>query len=289
MTSGSGAVCTPIGLSKGRRLGIRIWHHSFTVLSDLPAYDAALKVHFRRVARPDTEIVMHGMVPGTYRSNYPGTDIRHVGVQYLHGLQFLAGAVRAEREGYDAFALSTLPEPALREIRALVTIPVVGYGEAAMREAAAKGGRFGAFVFIADMADLIDDNAARHGFGNRFVGTRDVGFRFDDVLTAMDDPAALIDRFRVSARRMIADGAQAIIPGEAPLSVLLADNGVTEVDNVPVIDSLGAWVRAAEAAVDRRRAGEPAGGEGYFKAIPPSDRRDELLAFYGVEALVARQ
>lgn len=289
MPSRQGASRAPHGISKGRRLGIRIWHHSFTVLSDLPAYDAALRAHFRRVARPDTDIVMHGMLPGTYRSNYPGTDIRHVGLQYLHGLQFLAGAVRAEREGYDAFALSTLPEPALREIRALVSIPVVGYGEAAMFDAVARGGRFGVLVFIADMADLIDDNAARHGLGDRFVGTRDVGFRFDDVLAAMDDPSGLIDRFRASARAMIAAGAQAVIPGEAPLSVLLAASGVTQVDGVPVIDSLGAWVRAAEAAVDRRRAGEPAGGDGYFKALPRRDRRDEVLAFYGIEALVARQ
>ena len=269
-------------------MGIRIWHHSFTVLSDLPEYDAALSAHFRRVARPDTQIVMHGMLPGTYRSNYPGTDIRHVGLQYLHGLQFLAGAVRAEREGYDAFALSTLPEPALREIRALVSIPVVGYGEAAMREAAGDG-RFGVLVFIADMADLIDDNAARHGLADSFAGTCDVGFRFDDVLAAMADPTMLIDRFRASARALIADGARAIIPGEAPLSVLLAANKVSKVDGVPVIDSLGAWVRAAEAAVDRRRAGEAAGGEGYFNALPAPERRDEILKFYGVETLVARQ
>jgi hypothetical protein len=99
-------------------MAMRIWHQSFTVLSDLAAYDDALKAHFRRVARPDTEIVMHGMRPGTYRSNYPGDDIKHVGLQYLHGLQFLAAAVEADREGFDAFALSTLPEPGLREIRA---------------------------------------------------------------------------------------------------------------------------------------------------------------------------
>ncbi|RYY55075.1 MAG: racemase, partial [Comamonadaceae bacterium] len=34
-------------------MSLRIWHQSFTVLSDLGAYDDALKAHFRRVARPD--------------------------------------------------------------------------------------------------------------------------------------------------------------------------------------------------------------------------------------------
>jgi len=42
---------------------IRIWHQSFTVLSDLGAYDQALRAHFRNVARPDTEIHLHGMQP----------------------------------------------------------------------------------------------------------------------------------------------------------------------------------------------------------------------------------
>lgn len=112
---------------------IRIWHHSFTVLSDLAAYDEALRAHHASVARPDTVIDLHGMREGTYRTAYPGDDIRHAGLQYLHALQFVQAAVSAERQGYDAFALSTLPEPGLHEIRTLVSIPVVGYGECAAR------------------------------------------------------------------------------------------------------------------------------------------------------------
>ena len=135
-------------------MAIRIWHQSFTVLSDLAAYDEALKDHFRRVARPDTVIDMHGMREGTYRSNYPGDDIKHVGFQFLHSIQFLQGALLAERQGYDAYALSTLPEPGLREIRALVTIPVVGYGECAARAAVGDGRKFGALVFIPELAEL---------------------------------------------------------------------------------------------------------------------------------------
>jgi allantoin racemase len=267
-------------------VSIRIWHHSFTVLSDLPQYDAALATHFARVSRPDTSIVLHGMQPGTYRAVYPGDDIKHVGLQYLHSLQFLAGAIRAEREGYDAFALSTLPEPALREIRALVSIPVVGYGEAAMRAAVRSAGRFGVLVFIPELTDLVVDNAARHGLGDRCVSVRDVGFRFEDVLAGMENPAPLIDRFRRAARGLIAAGAQAIIPGEAPLNVLLAAEGVTAVDGVPVIDSLGAWVLAAEDAVDRQRRGDSNPGEGYFNSVPGDGRRDEVLAFYGLTSLL---
>ena len=68
---------------------MKIWHQSFTVLSELGAYDDALRAHFKRVARPDTEIVMHGMRPGTYQTNYPGIDIRHAAIQHLHAAQFI--------------------------------------------------------------------------------------------------------------------------------------------------------------------------------------------------------
>lgn len=261
-------------------MAIRIWHQSFTVLSDLVAYDEALRAHFKRMARPDTVIDMHGMREGTYRTNYPGDDIKHVGFQFLHSIQFLQGALLAERQGYDAYALSTLPEPGLREIRALVDIPVIGYGECAARAAVGDGRKFGALVFIPELADLYRDNVRRHGLGCRLVGANDVGFRFADVLAAFDAPGPLIDRFKAAARHLIAKGAEAIVPGEAPLNVLLAMNGVNEVDGVAIVDSLGAWVSAAEAAVDEARAGTAPLGTGYFGAIPDPVRRDEILDFY---------
>jgi allantoin racemase len=263
-------------------VAIRIWHQSFTVLSDLVAYDEALRAHLKRVARPDTVIDMHGMREGTYRTNYPGDDIKHVGFQFLHSIQFLQGALLAERQGYDAYALSTLPEPSLREIRALVSIPVVGYGECAARAAVGDGRKFGALVFIPELAELYRDNVHRHGLGCRLVGANDVGFRFTDVLAAFDTPGPLIDRFKTAARGLIARGAEAIVPGEAPLNVLLAMNGVSEVDGVEIVDSLGAWVRAAEGAVDAAHAGKAAAGSGYFGALPDPVRRDEILDFYGL-------
>lgn len=265
-------------------MGIRIWHQSFTVLADLGAYDAALKAHFQRVARTDTEVVMHGMRPGTYRSHYPGTDIRHAGLQRLHSLQFLAAGVQAEDEGFDAYAISTLPDPGLRDIRSLLHIPVVGYGESAMLTSCLLGSRFAIVVFIDELTDLLADNARQYGLSERLVGVSDVGFRFTDVLQGFADPVPLIERFRVAARQQIAAGAEVIIPGEAPLCVLLASQGVTEVDGVPVMDSLACWVKQAELLVDLQRAGLQRCQRGYYHEPPPRERLHEVLDFYGLRA-----
>jgi allantoin racemase len=262
-------------------MSIRIWHQSFTVLSDLGPYDEALRAHFAKVARPDTTIDQHGMLPGTYRTNYPGDDIKYSSLQYIHGLQFLTAAVAAERSGADAYAISTLPEPALREARGLVDIPVVGYGEAAMLLACTLGQTFGVLVFIPELAQTVAANVAGHGLRERFTGARDVGFRFTDVLAAFDDPEPLIKRFHNAARKLIEQGAEVIIPGEAPLNVMLARNGVSEVDGVPVLDSLGAWVKQAETLVDLRRvSGLRPCRSSYFTGLPDPDRVDEILEFY---------
>jgi len=267
-------------------MSIRIWHQSFTVLSDLGAYSDALREHFRVVARPDTEIVMHGMAPGTYRTNYPGDDIKYASLQFLHGLQFLAAGVKAQDDGFDAYAISTLPEPALRETRSLLDIPVVGYGESAMLRACQLGRRFGVLVFINELAELVADNAVRHGLRERFAGASHVGFQFNDVLAAFSEPSQLIAKFEESARKLIAQGAEVIIPGEAPLNVLLARNGVRQVDGVPVVDSLAAWVKDAETLVDLRRAsGLQACRRGYFSGQPEPARIREILSFYGLDTL----
>jgi allantoin racemase len=263
-------------------MSLRIWHQSFTVLSDLGAYDEALQTHFRRVARPGTEIVMHGMRPGTFQTNYPGIDIRHAAIQHLHATQFIQAGLDAEQQGFDAYAISTLPDPALREIRSMLGIPVVGYGESAMLSSCLLGSRFSVLVFISELAELIAANARKYGLAERMVGVSDVAFRFNDVLAGFADPGPLIDRFRSAARGQIARGAEVIIPGEAPLCVLLASQGISSVDGVPVLDSLSCWVKHAEMLVDlKRQSGIERCQRGYFNEPPPRARVEELLRYYG--------
>jgi allantoin racemase len=207
-------------------------------------------------------------------------------IQHLHASQFLLGALAAERDGFDAFAIMSIPDVGLTEARALVDIPVVGYGESAMLTACMLGARFGVLTFIEDLPELIADNAARYGLRERCAASRPAGFAFRDVLAGFADPAPLIERFQASARELIRAGADVIIPGEAPLNVLLAMNGVNRVDDCPVVDAIGATIKMAEALVDLRRAsGVMPSRKGYFRRKPPAERIDELLAFYGLDRL----
>lgn len=268
---------------------IKIWHQSFTVLEKLPDYAAALRAHMGRVARPGTEVVLHGMHRDTYATEYPGNDIRYCLLHGLHASQFVVNGLAAQEAGYDAYAISTIPDPALRETRSLLDIPVVAYGETAMHLACFLGQRFGILVFIEELVPLLEENVRRYGLVSRVAAVRHVGFRFADVAAAFARPAPIVERFQEAARRMIADGADVLIPGEAVLCVLLASQGVSRVDDVPVLDALAATVKMAEVMVDLRRvAGIEVSRRGYFAAVPPRGRVVDLLRFYGLDRLAPR-
>ena len=106
------------------------------------------------------------------------------------------------------------------------------------------------------------------------------------MVDGFNDPARLIDRFRDSARRLIADGADVIIPGEMPLNVLLATEGVHEVDGAPVLDGLGVTFALTECFVDlKRRTRLGASRNGWYGAAPRKERVQEVLGFYGLDRL----
>lgn len=268
-------------------MSMRIWHQSFTVLDDLPAYEAAMKAHIAKIVRPDTEVVMHGLVPASYTSNYPGTDIAHEALYTIHGMQWMAKAMNAQKGGFDAFAMCTIPNPLIRQIRTIIDIPVVGYGESSFHLACMLGRRFGVMFFIDRMIPLYRGHLEAYGLTSRCAAMEAAGFTFQDVLPAFKDPGPLLDRFRTSARALIAKGADVIVPGEMPLNVLLATNGVSSIDGVPIVDGLAVTLKMAELFVDlRRTTGMMQSRSGFTGAAPPPGRVQELMTFYGLDKLL---
>jgi len=270
-------------------MSMRIWHQSFTTLARVPAYIESLKAHVRRVVRPDTEVEIHGSHPGTHGhkpGDGPSTDVGYAYLQALHMHQFAYAAILAEERGFDAYAVATLPEPGLREIRSLVTIPVVGYGESAMLTACQLGLKFGVLLFIKEMIPQIQMNIRLHGLQERFAGIRYVGFPSHDVLPNSSMPPDIREKFMLSARQLIDDGADVIIPGEAPLSVLLKKEGINRVDNVPILDGIATTLKSAEVMVDlKRQLGITRATQGYYQATPPRERIKELAELYGIARL----
>ena len=87
---------------------MRIWHQSFIVLDDVPAYTDRVRRHLDRVKRPDTVVDLHGLLPQTYPTNYPGVDFGYSFLFGMHSLQWPANAAHARREP------ATTPSPCAR-------------------------------------------------------------------------------------------------------------------------------------------------------------------------------
>ncbi len=106
------------------------------------------------------------------------------------------------------------------------------------------------------------------------------------MLPTKEAPSAILDIFHENARALIAEGADVIIPGEAPMSLMLQRAGITRIDDVPVIEGVAATLKTAEMLVDvKRQLGISRCTRGYYQAMPPRERVKELADLYGVSRL----
>ena len=269
---------------------MRIYHQSLTVLEDLPDYSKRMTDHIKKLVRSDTEVVLHGMAPGSYDANYPGGDIRHRALFNLHSMQWLAHALNAEESGFDAFALCTMPDPLLTEIRSILDIPVVGSGESCFKLAGSYGQKFGMLLFIDLMAERYRQQIDAMGLSAFSVGVQPVGFGFADVLNGFGSPGPLIDQFKTAARKMISLGADVIILGEIPLSLILASEGIRRIDETPIMDSLAVTLKTTEMMVDlKNMTGLSPCRRGWSQAQPSRQRVKDLLHFYGMDHFLKTQ
>src|SRR4029079_14994280 len=102
---------------------------------------------------------------------------------------------------------------------------------------------------------------------------------FADVGKGLEEGSALVEAFTRTARKAIALGAEAIIPGQLYLSEAIARAGVARIDEVPIVDGLAAVVKMPEWMADVRRLGITVTRRGYTHAQPPKDVLEHALKF----------
>jgi hypothetical protein len=82
---------------------------------------------------------------------------------------------------------------------------------------------------------------------------------------------------------MISMGADVIILGEIPLSLILASEGISRIDDTPIMDSLAVTLKTTEMVVDlKKMTGLSPCRRGWSQAQPARKRVKDLLEFYGM-------
>jgi len=260
---------------------MRIWYQSLVDPGRAPGYFDGMAARARQVVRAGVEVVFHGLPEGTYGNHAPADIVVFPYLISLHVQFILDNALRAETEGYDAFAIGSVQDPGLEEARSLIDIPVVGYGEAAMHFACLLGGRFSVVAFQAGFDQILDAHIRRLGLAERAIPTTLMDAGFADVSKAFAEPAQLVEQFTEASRRAIRLGAEALIPGQLYLSEAIARAGVTRIDEVPIVDGLSATLKMAEAMTDLKRLGISVTRRGYAHARPEREMIEHARGMHG--------
>lgn len=264
---------------------MKIWHQSLTSIENVPQYRDAVIQHIQKVARPDVEVVLHGMSKETYPAEYPGHFITYAYLQNLHREQFIRNALIAESAGYDCMFIGTIPDVGLLEARTLVDIPVIGYGQASFHIASMLGDCIGIVNFLEPLKDQLKQNIQRYGLGEKLGPIVQTEVGFYDILEGFSNPEPIIESFTKAANKAIELGADVIVPGEGPMNVFLATHGISRIGDVPIIDSFAAGIKMCESLTDLQKySGVYMTRKGYFNAKPPEEAVRKLRSFYNLES-----
>jgi allantoin racemase len=258
---------------------MRILFQSLIEAGRAPEYFTGMQARAAAIARPGIAVDFVGMPEGVYGSWTPAEVVKYPYMAAFSTQLILENALRAEAEGYDVFAIGSVQDPALEEARSLLDIPVVGYGESAMHFASCLSTRFVVLAFQHGFDQMMDLRIQRLGLAARALPTMLIDARFEDVGRGLSAPEQLVARFEQAARAAIAQGAEAIIPGQLYLSEAVARAGITRIDEAPVIDGLTSVLKMAETMADFKRLGISVTRRGYLHASPPRDMVDHMRRF----------
>jgi allantoin racemase len=153
--------------------------------------------------------------------------------------QIVQVAHRLAREGVDAILISGFGDPALKELRATLPIPVTGIAEAGMAAAAALG-PFSIITTTPDLEESIRSMATGYGHAGALVSLRITPGVAEKVMADPDNlQRALIEIAQHCAR----DGALSVLIGGGPLAQ--AARAVSDAIDLVVIEPVAAGARLA--------------------------------------------
>jgi len=206
---------------------------------------------------------------------------RYISLETPHQMQILTNMLKAEKEGYDAFAVTCSVDPFLREGREMLSMPVVSISQTSFLFAMMLGDQFAVIASGYVLWERYRRLIVAYGLKDRYLpGPYLLDLSEEELAKALKEPEPVVEKFKTVARRAIDAGASVLIPLPAFISTCLYKAGITEVDGVLVLDPVAVLIKAAEAMVDLKAAGiEASRRVGHFGS-PPKELRDRAMRKY---------
>lgn len=258
---------------------MKLWFQSCTDMGVNPVwhdYEQSLRRHFSKVARPGTEITLQGTRVFSGRTRLFQYDV------YLHTSQIIESAIKAEREGYDAFVQVGMQDYGFYEIREAVGIPVIFPVENALHVASFVAPRIAFLTYSHVMLARLNEKAKAYGFNDRLTAGGSVELTPQDLANGFKNPGPVIAVLEEEAKKIAQQGANILITAGNPITMLLIDNGVKALGGVRVLDSQGTLVKMAELMVDLNAMGINRDRMGAYSP-QPRDLLKLTRKLYGIE------
>lgn len=209
-----------------------------------PNYFPYLRSYIDQVKSPGTQVELRGTRVGRIDS------FRFFEV--LDWVSIMDSAIAAQQDGFDAIAIGNILDPALREARSMVDIPVLGLGETSMLTSCMMGSQFSLVGVNPYFGGRFEENVAKYGLRERLASIECMGLtphELDACFTDPDGRQKAIDSFTAAARASLDKGAEVVIPAGGRLTAFLNAVNIREVDGAPLLDGTVSLVAAVEAAV----------------------------------------
>ena len=259
---------------------MKLWYQSLALKTEATPYGAMLRRVIDSACDPGTTVHMQG-VQGS-----AGIGVHYRFLEYHDAREVIENAMRAEREGYDAFLIGNISDAGIREAREVVNIPVLGLCETSLYIASMMGANFSLITISEKWTPRLIENVTRCGLMSRLCAIEEMSTSPLDLKRVFVEPdhmQTIVRQFNECAERLIAKGSEVIIPAGGDIIVFLADGGIFEYKRAPILNGIVELVKMGELAVKlRQRTGRFTSKRGGY-AAPSGDFLARIRAHYGAD------
>jgi len=225
---------------------VKLWYQGLARQDASGDYHAMLLRVLTACADPGTTIHLQGQLEGA------GIGAHYRFLEYHDTKEVIYNALRAQREGYDAFLMGNISDAGVREARELVDIPVLGICETCLHLACIMGTNYGLVSISPKWSQKVLDNVLRYGMEAKLVGIEPMLTSSVDLKQGFSDSGrrqAFIAEFMQCGRRLIERGAECIIPAAGNVMTFLAEERIFQCEGAPILNGNIELIKMGELAV----------------------------------------
>jgi Asp/Glu/hydantoin racemase len=227
---------------------MKIWFQGATDRVHMAPYIRKVERHLKRILDPGTSFV--------FNTTSPPATTTHALTEFRIAGAFVRGAVEAERQKFDAMAITHFQDAGLAEVKSVAKIPVLGLGETTLFHACTLGRKLGLVTINPTFIPWHEDQVIRYGLDRRVVGVRAVTATVKDFIDAFADENAfnrLLPKWEKECRALLAAGADVIVPaGGLPMMLYGSEKGAN-IDGAPIVNGITLIAKQAETMAKLRR------------------------------------